>query len=113
MKKLLAIFATVALVAVVATSLTAATNPAAEQTTQTTEIESVESESTDQGEVETATVSIPVKEGDVIDLRTTTDVKIETWDGDEVLLIVEKVKRSNPRSGAGLKVFPRENSDAR
>ena len=74
-----------------------ATDPASEaNVSETTAIEDVE-ESESGEEVETATMSIPVEEGDVIDLRTPTDVKIETWDGDEVLLIVEKIKRSSPR----------------
>lgn len=45
-------------------------------------------------EVESVTMSIDLEEGGVIDVDApTTDVKIETWDGDEVLVIVEKTKR--------------------
>ena len=46
-------------------------------------------------DVESVTMSIDLEEGGVIDVDApTTDVKIETWDGDEVLVIVEKTKRA-------------------
>jgi hypothetical protein len=57
-------------------------------------------------EVESVTMSIDLEEGGVIDVDApTTDVKIETWEGDEVLVIVEKTKR--PTRG-GLKSAPAE-----
>ena len=49
----------------------------------------------DEAEVESVTMSIDLEEGGVIDVDApTTDVKIETWDGDEVLVIVEKTKHA-------------------
>jgi hypothetical protein len=57
-------------------------------------------------EVESVTMSIDLEEGGVIDVDApTTDVKIETWDGDEVLVIVEKTKRA---TRGGLKSAPAE-----
>ncbi len=49
-------------------------------------------------ETETLTMSISLEEGGVIDLKPPPrDVKIETWKGNEVLFIVEKVSRPNKR----------------
>ncbi len=57
-------------------------------------------------EVESVTMSIDLEEGGVIDVDSpTTDVKIETWDGDEVLVIVKKTKRV---TRGGLKSSPAE-----
>lgn len=48
-------------------------------------------------DTETVTMSIPLEEGAVIDVEAPPmGVKIEKWDGDEVLLIVEKTKRARP-----------------
>lgn len=53
----------------------------------------------DDAEVESVTMSIPLEEGAVIDLDApATDVRIDTWEGDEVLVIVEKVKRSRGKT---------------
>ncbi|UCH84974.1 MAG: hypothetical protein JSW50_04595 [Candidatus Latescibacterota bacterium] len=49
----------------------------------------------DDNDIESVTMSIALEEGGVIDLDApVSDVKIERWDGDEVLVIVEKTKRS-------------------
>jgi len=42
------------------------------------------------GETETITLTIPLEKGGEIDVEANHDVVIETWDGDDVLLIVEK-----------------------
>lgn len=48
---------------------------------------------------ESVTMSIPLEEDGVIDVEAPPmGVKIEKWDGDEVLLIVEKKKRTKPRA---------------
>ena len=48
----------------------------------------------DEAKKETLTMSISLKEGGVIDLKPPPrDVMIETWKGDDVIVIVEKVKR--------------------
>ncbi len=50
--------------------------------------------SDDESEVESVTMSIDLEEGGVIDLDApVTDVKIERWQGDQVLVIVEKTRR--------------------
>lgn len=68
--------------------------------------EIVAQETVDDSQVESVTMSIDLEEGGVIDVDApTTDVKIETWEGDEVLVIVEKTKR--PTQG-GLKSTPAE-----
>jgi len=48
-------------------------------------------------DTETVTMSIPLEEGAVIDVEAPPmGLTIEKWDGDDVLLIVEKTKRSRP-----------------
>ena len=55
---------------------------------------------------ESVTMAIDLEDGGVIDLEMTRgDVVIDTWDGDNVLVIVEKM--SKPGSGAGDKSKPR------
>ena len=58
----------------------------------------VEIQSGDDGEeTESVTMSISLEEGGVIDLDApVTDVTIERWQGDEVLVIVEKTRRPQP-----------------
>jgi hypothetical protein len=54
-------------------------------------------------ETESVTMSIPLEEGGVIDIEAPAlGLKIEKWDGDEVLVIVEKTKRAR----AGEKTTP-------
>lgn len=49
-------------------------------------------------DTESVTMSIPLEENGVIDVEAPPmGVKIEKWDGDEVLVIVEKKKRAKPR----------------
>ncbi len=51
-------------------------------------------------DTESVTMSIPLDEDGVIDVEAPPmGVKIEKWDGDEVLLIVEKKKRTKPTAG--------------
>lgn len=55
----------------------------------------------DEADSESVTIKIPVDEGGSIDLESDPgDVQIDTWDGDDVLLVVEKTPSANP--GAGL-----------
>ncbi len=50
-----------------------------------------------EADTETVTMSIPLEEGAVIDVEAPPmGVKIEKWDGDDVLLIVERTKRARP-----------------
>ncbi|MDH3215240.1 MAG: hypothetical protein OEN01_02980 [Candidatus Krumholzibacteria bacterium] len=61
-------------------------------------IEKVEQEASD--ESETVTMTIDLEDGGVIDLEMARgDVVIDTWDGDEILLIVERSPKSNTGSG--------------
>jgi len=56
----------------------------------------------DESKTESVTMSISLEDGGVIDLDTpVTDVKIERWQGDEVLVIVEKTSR--PRTSGKTK----------
>ncbi len=61
----------------------------------------------DDAEVESVTMSIPLEEGGTIELNTpTSDVRIDTWEGEEVLVIVEKVKRSGSNNATTKPVEP-------
>jgi hypothetical protein len=66
-----------------------------EDETTSDDAQVVEFKPDDEGnETESVTMSISLEEGGVIDLDApVTDVKIERWQGDEVLVIVEKTKR--------------------
>jgi len=69
--------------------------------------EAVGAETNNETEVESVTMSIDLEEGGVIDVDApTTDVKIETWQGDEVLVIVEKTKRAAHSAGKGSTTDP-------
>jgi hypothetical protein len=63
--------------------------------TASNDVQVVEFQSDDVGDkTESVTMSISLEEGGVIDLDApVTDVTIERWQGDEVLVIVEKTKR--------------------
>jgi ABC-type Fe3+-hydroxamate transport system substrate-binding protein len=53
-------------------------------------------------DTESLTMTIPLDEGGVIDVEAPPmGVKIEKWSGDDVLLIVEKTKRTKPNSKTG------------
>ena len=53
-------------------------------------------------DTETVTMSIPLEEGAVIDVEAPPmGLKIEKWDGDDVLLIVEKTKRTKAGTKTG------------
>ena len=61
----------------------------------------VESEKTE--DTERVTLAIPVEDGAEIDLETSKNVRIDSWEGDEVLVIVERVvkpgmQKANPNS---------------
>jgi hypothetical protein len=54
----------------------------------------------DDADVETLTMAIDLEEGGTVDLETLPgDVTIGRWDGDEILVIVEKIRRANQTGG--------------
>ncbi|UCG50811.1 MAG: hypothetical protein JSW58_11455 [Candidatus Latescibacterota bacterium] len=66
------------------------------------QVEPAEKETSDEEpEVESVTMSISLDEGGVIDLEAPpTDVKIERWQGDDVLVIVKRTRRGTPKGMA-------------
>ena len=80
-----------------------AVGQSADATATETDVAGVDVTRPDKGsDVEQVTISIDLEEGGEIDLEASTgEVLIDSWDGDQVLVIIEKI--SVPRPGLGRK----------